>query len=92
VYNVVLQQAGLASEAYTLVVFKTRRTIRPRGFVSVTTQVLSSKGGWSQRSKSGELLWSEWDNHTYMTVEEHKPQIEERLNKIEKLAKAGIVL
>ena len=75
VYNVVQTVPGLSTKAYTMVVYKTRTTRRP--IITRIHQVLSNKDGWMQRYKSGELLWSEWDNHTYMTVEEHMPYIQE---------------
>lgn len=95
VYNVVQTPTGTSSKkAYTLVVYQTQETIkgRPPRTIVYKRQVLSNKDGWMQRNKSIGLLWSEWEYHTYMTEEEHMPYIEERLNKIEKLAKAGIVL
>lgn len=79
VYNVVRQRVGTSKEAYTLVVYVTRRTLsgRPPRITTYYHQVLSNKDGWMQRSKPNGLLWSDWEYHTYMTVEEHMPYIQE---------------
>ena len=79
VYNVVQTLPGLPKNAYTLVVYQTRRTLhgRPPRIIVYNHQVLSNKDGWMQRSKSGSLLWSDWNENTYMTVEEHMPHIQE---------------
>ena len=94
VYNVVRQRVGTSKEAYTLVVYVTSRTLigRPPRIVTYYHQVLSNKDGWIQRSKSGSLLWSDWENHTYMTVEEHKTAIDEAIQQAKDWAVVGWVL
>lgn len=94
VYNVVRQRVGASKEAYTLVVYVTRRTLhgRPPRIITYYHQVLSNKDGWMQRSKSGSLLWSDWNENTYMTVEEHKPAIDEAIQQAKDWAVVGWVL
>lgn len=95
VYNVVQTlRDGTEKRAYTLIVYVSRRTLmgrQPRTIVYYH-QVLSNKDGWMQRSKSGSLLWSDWNENTYMTVEEHKPAIDEAIQQAKDWAVVGWVL